>query len=59
MKKILIITTLSSFGLIACSTTETSRTIQSPQVTAATATTKYTGVKLLFLLVSLIIALVI
>ena len=45
MKKILIITTLSSFGLIACSTTETSRTIQSPQVTAATATTKYTGVK--------------
>ncbi len=35
----------SSFGLIACSTTETSRTIQSPQVTAATATTKYTGVK--------------
>ncbi|MBJ9936562.1 CsgG/HfaB family protein [Acinetobacter pittii] len=45
MKKILIITTLSSFCLIACSTTETSRTIQSPQVTAATATTKYTGVK--------------
>lgn len=45
MKKILIIITLSSFGLIACSTTETSRTIQSPQVTAATATTKYTGVK--------------
>lgn len=45
MKKILIITTLSSFSLIACSTTETSRTIQSPQVTAATATTKYTGVK--------------
>ncbi|EPH1274030.1 CsgG/HfaB family protein, partial [Acinetobacter baumannii] len=34
-----------SFSLIACSTTETSRTIQSPQVTAATATTKYTGVK--------------
>nr|EKV9846153.1 CsgG/HfaB family protein [Acinetobacter baumannii]EKV9927833.1 CsgG/HfaB family protein [Acinetobacter baumannii] len=30
---------------MACSTTETSRTIQSPQVTAATATTKYTGVK--------------
>ncbi|CAM0598616.1 CsgG/HfaB family protein [Acinetobacter baumannii] len=45
MKKILIITMASSFGLIACSTTETSRTIQSPQVTAATATTKYTGVK--------------
>lgn len=43
MKKILIITMASSFGLIACSTTETSRTIQSPQVTAATATTKYTG----------------
>ncbi len=35
----------SSFGLIACSTTETSRTIQSPQVTAATATKKYIGVK--------------
>ncbi|ENZ1197784.1 CsgG/HfaB family protein [Acinetobacter baumannii] len=45
MKKILIITMACSFGLIACSTTETSRTIQSPQVTAATATTKYTGVK--------------
>lgn len=45
MKKILIITMASSFGLIACSTTETSRTIQSPQVIAATATTKYTGVK--------------
>ncbi|HFD2179942.1 TPA: CsgG/HfaB family protein, partial [Acinetobacter baumannii] len=41
----LIITMASSFGLIACSTTETSRTIQSPQVIAATATTKYTGVK--------------
>ncbi|EPP3357397.1 CsgG/HfaB family protein [Acinetobacter baumannii] len=45
MKKILIITMACSFGLIACSTTETSRTIQSPQVTAATATTKYIGVK--------------
>lgn len=45
MKKILIIIMASSLGLIACSTTETSRTIQSPQVTAATATTKYTGVK--------------
>ncbi|EXS22869.1 MULTISPECIES: CsgG/HfaB family protein [Acinetobacter] len=45
MKKILIITTLSSFGLIACSTTETSRTIQSPQVTVATSQIKYTGVK--------------
>ncbi|WP_289340892.1 CsgG/HfaB family protein [Acinetobacter baumannii] len=45
MKKILIITMASSFGLISCSTTETSRTIQSPQVIAATATTKYTGVK--------------
>ncbi|AZB93085.1 hypothetical protein DKE45_013305 [Acinetobacter pittii] len=41
----LIITTLSSFGLIACSTTETSRTIQSPQVTVATSQIKYTGVK--------------
>ncbi|ETR95611.1 MULTISPECIES: CsgG/HfaB family protein [Acinetobacter calcoaceticus/baumannii complex] len=45
MKKILIITTLSSFSLIACSTTETSRTIQSPQVTVATSQIKYTGVK--------------
>ncbi|MEB3805437.1 CsgG/HfaB family protein [Acinetobacter pittii] len=45
MKKILIIITLSSFGLIACSTTETSRTIQSPQVTVATSQIKYTGVK--------------
>lgn len=45
MKKILIITTLSSFGLIACSTTETSRTIQSPQVAVATSQIKYTGVK--------------
>ncbi|PPC06694.1 CsgG/HfaB family protein [Acinetobacter pittii] len=45
MKKILIITTLSSFGLIACSATETSRTIQSPQVTVATSQIKYTGVK--------------
>ncbi|OOT53018.1 CsgG/HfaB family protein [Acinetobacter pittii] len=45
MKKILIITTLSSFGLIACSTTETSRTIQSPQVTVATSQIKYTVVK--------------
>ncbi|MDO7434501.1 CsgG/HfaB family protein [Acinetobacter baumannii] len=45
MKKILIITMACSFSLIACSTTETSRTIQSPQVTAATATTKYTGIK--------------
>lgn len=45
MKKILIITTLSSLGLIACSTTETSRTIQSPQVAVATSQIKYTGVK--------------
>ncbi|MFV5342540.1 CsgG/HfaB family protein [Acinetobacter oleivorans] len=45
MKKILIITTLSSFGLIACSTTETSRTIQIPQVAVATSQIKYTGVK--------------
>ena len=45
MKKILIITTLSSFSLIACSTTETSRTIQSPQVAVATSQIKYTRVK--------------
>lgn len=45
MKKILIITTLSSSSLIACSTTEISRTIQSPQVAVATSQIKYTGVK--------------
>lgn len=46
MKKILLLTTILSFiGLTACSTTETSRTIQAPQVNAATASVKYTGVK--------------
>ncbi|SPL70935.1 CsgG/HfaB family protein [Acinetobacter stercoris] len=46
MKKLFITTALlSSLGLVACSTTETSKTIQSPQVAAATAQVKYTGVK--------------
>ena len=46
MKKILLLTTiLSGLGLTACSTTETSRTIQAPQVNAATTSVKYTGVK--------------
>ncbi|MCH4243900.1 CsgG/HfaB family protein [Acinetobacter gerneri] len=35
----------STLVLTACSTTETSKTIQSPQVTAATAQVKYIGVK--------------
>lgn len=46
MKKLLLLSSLSSvIALTACSTTETSKTIQSPQVTAATAQVKYTGVK--------------
>lgn len=40
---LLTLTTLGS--LTACSTTETSRTILAPQVTAATSSYKYTGVK--------------
>jgi len=45
MKKLLAITAFSSLGLIACSTTETSKSIQSPQVTAAVQQIKYNGVK--------------
>lgn len=47
MKK--IVTVLcggAALALTACSTTETSKTIQAPQVTAATAAVKYQGVKL-------------
>ncbi|WP_445116555.1 CsgG/HfaB family protein [Acinetobacter sp. WZC-1] len=45
MKKQLIVIGLMGFALSACSTTETSRSIQSPQVAAAIAQVKYTGVK--------------
>ena len=46
MKKILVaLATMAALGLTACSTTETSRSIQAPQVTAATAAVQYTGVK--------------
>ena len=43
--KILLVAALGSLSLTACSTTETSRTLQAPQVTAATAAVKYTGIK--------------
>lgn len=43
--KILLIAALGCMSLTACSTTETSRTIQAPQVIAATAAVQYTGVK--------------
>lgn len=45
MKNQLLAVFSTSLILSACTTTETSRTIQAPQVTAATATVKYTGVK--------------
>ncbi|WP_151676053.1 CsgG/HfaB family protein [Acinetobacter soli] len=46
MKNVLILSALAASALIsACSTTETSKTIQSPQVTAATAQVRYAGVK--------------
>ena len=45
MKNQLLAVLSTSLILSACTTTETSRTIQAPQVTAATATVKYTGVK--------------
>ncbi|WON79542.1 CsgG/HfaB family protein [Acinetobacter sp. UGAL515B_02] len=46
MKNVLILSVLAASALIsACSTTETSKTIQSPQVTAATAQVRYAGVK--------------
>lgn len=47
MKKIVTVLCGSAvLALTACSTTETSKTIQAPQVTAATAAVKYQGVKL-------------
>ena len=45
MKNQLLAVLSTSLILSACTTTETSRTIQAPQVTSATATVKYTGVK--------------
>lgn len=45
LKKTLITTIFSCTVLTACSTTETSKTIQAPQVVAATSAVKYTGVK--------------
>jgi curli biogenesis system outer membrane secretion channel CsgG len=46
MKNILLLTSIFSvLGLTACSTTETSKTIQAPQVNVATASARYTGVK--------------
>lgn len=45
MKNQLLAVFSTSLILSACTTNETSRTIQAPQVTAATATVKYTGVK--------------
>lgn len=43
--KRLLIAAFGCFTFTACSTTETSKTIQAPQVTAATAAVKYNGVK--------------
>lgn len=43
--KILLVTALGCLSLAGCATTETSKTIQAPQVTAATAAVKYTGIK--------------
>ena len=43
--KLVLTAALASVFLTACSTTETSRTLQAPQVTAATAAVKYTGIK--------------
>ena len=45
MKNQLLTMMCMSLMLSACSTTETSKIIQAPQVTAATAAVKYTGVK--------------
>lgn len=45
MKKTALVCSLTCLALTACSTTETSKTIQAPQVTAATAQVKYTGAK--------------
>ncbi|WP_425878703.1 CsgG/HfaB family protein [Acinetobacter sp. TWP2-2-3] len=43
--KRLLIAAFGCFTFTACSTTETSKTIQAPQVTAATAAVKYNGIK--------------
>ena len=45
MKKILLIAALNGLVLTACSTTESSKTIQAPQVAVATSAVKYSGVK--------------
>ncbi|WP_062034360.1 CsgG/HfaB family protein [Acinetobacter sp. BMW17] len=45
MNKSIFLAVLSGLALSACSTTETSKTIQAPQVTAAVATVKYAGTK--------------
>ena len=45
LKKSFIIGSLSLLSLTACTTTETSKTIQSPQVTSAATASQYTGVK--------------
>ena len=45
MKKILLIAALNSLVLTACSTTESSKTIQAPQVAAVTSAVKYSGAK--------------
>lgn len=43
--KTLFLTILGCLSLTACSTTETSKTIQAPQVTSATAAVRYSGMK--------------
>ena len=45
MKKILLIAALNGLVLTACSTTESSKTIQAPQVAVATSAVKYSGAK--------------
>lgn len=45
LNKSLFLTVLGCLSLTACSTVETSKTLQSPQVTAATTAVRYTGVK--------------
>lgn len=45
MKKILLIAALNGLVLTACSTTESSKTIQAPQVAAVTSAVKYSGAK--------------
>ena len=45
IQKALFITTLSCLSLTACSTVETSKTIQAPQVTSATTAVRYNGVR--------------